>query len=76
MRQSRIALDTARQQYVEGAVDFLNVLTVQGILLSNQAQWVDSSAAVSQALVGLYTALGGGGGGQAFADTPAVTGRG
>lgn len=74
VHQSRIALDTARQQYVEGAVDFLNVLTVQGILLSNQEQWVDSSAAVSQALVGLYKALGGGW--QAFADTPAVTGRG
>ena len=60
VRQSRVALDTARNQYVEGAVDFLNVLTVQGILLSNQEQWVDSSAAVSQALVGLYKALGGG----------------
>jgi len=74
VRQSRIALDTARQQYVEGAVDFLNVLTVQGTLLANEEQWVDSSAAVSQALVGLYKALGGGW--QAVADAAPVTGRG
>ncbi len=60
VRQNRIALQTAQQQYVEGAVDFLNVLSVQGALLASQEQWVESSAAVSQALVGLYKALGGG----------------
>ncbi|MDD2049079.1 efflux transporter outer membrane subunit [Pseudomonas putida] len=60
VRQNRIALQTAQQQYVEGAVDFLNVLSVQGALLASQEQWIDSSAEVSQALVGLYKALGGG----------------
>ena len=60
VRQSRVALETAQHQYVEGAVDFLNVLTVQGALLASEEQWIDSSAAVSQALVGLYKALGGG----------------
>lgn len=60
VRQNRIALETAQRQYVEGAVDFLNVLTVQSALLASQEQWIDSSAAVSQALVGLYKALGGG----------------
>ncbi|WP_236176818.1 efflux transporter outer membrane subunit [Pseudomonas qingdaonensis] len=60
VRQSRVALDTARNQYVEGAVDFLNVLTVQSALLANQEQWVESSAAVSLAMVGLYKSLGGG----------------
>ena len=60
VRQNRIALQTAQQQYVEGAVDFLNVLSVQGALLASQEQWVESSAAVSQALVGLYKSLGGG----------------
>lgn len=60
VRQNRIALDTAQRQYVEGAVDFLNVLTVQTALLQSQQQWVESSAQVSQALVGLYKALGGG----------------
>ena len=58
--QSRIALDTAQHQYVSGAVDFLNVLTVQASLLSNQEQLVDSSANVSLARVSLYKALGGG----------------
>jgi outer membrane protein TolC len=29
-------------------------------LLASEEQWIDSSAAVSQALVGLYKALGGG----------------
>ncbi|PWB33683.1 RND transporter [Pseudomonas sp. SDI] len=60
VRQNRIALDTAQRQYVEGAVDFLNVLTVQGALLANQEQWVESSAAVSLAMVGLYQSIGGG----------------
>lgn len=60
VRQNRIALDTAQRQYVEGAVDFLNVLSVQSALLTSEEQWIDSSSAVAQALVGLYKALGGG----------------
>ncbi|MFJ4371845.1 efflux transporter outer membrane subunit [Pseudomonas japonica] len=68
VQQNRIALETAQRQYVEGAVDFLNVLSVQSALLASEEQWIDSSAAVSQALVGLYKALGGGW--QAFDETP------
>ncbi|MGC5703835.1 efflux transporter outer membrane subunit [Pseudomonas sp. NFXW11] len=60
VRQNQIALRTAQQQYVEGVVDFVNVLTVQGALLTSQEQWVESSAGVSLAMVGLYKALGGG----------------
>ncbi|MFK3908133.1 efflux transporter outer membrane subunit [Pseudomonas monteilii] len=60
VKENRIALETAQRQYVEGAVDFVNVLTVQGALLASEEQWIDSSADVSQALVGLYKALGGG----------------
>ncbi|MBA1228494.1 efflux transporter outer membrane subunit [Pseudomonas viridiflava] len=60
VRQNRIALDTARQQYAEGVVDFLNVLTVQRTLLDIEQQWVQSSTTQAQALVGLYSALGGG----------------
>jgi NodT family efflux transporter outer membrane factor (OMF) lipoprotein len=60
VRQNQIALRTAQQQYVEGVVDFVNVLTVQGALLATQEQWVESSAGVSLAMVGLYKALGGG----------------
>jgi outer membrane protein TolC len=44
---------------LEGVVDFVNVLTVQGELLATQ-QWVESSTGVSLAMVGLYKALGGG----------------
>ncbi|WP_339533072.1 efflux transporter outer membrane subunit [Pseudomonas mucidolens] len=60
VRQNRIALVTAQQQYVEGVVDFVNVLTVQSALLATQEQWVESSTGVSLAMVGLYKALGGG----------------
>ncbi|RMQ43242.1 NodT family efflux transporter outer membrane factor lipoprotein [Pseudomonas cichorii] len=60
VQQNRIALRTARRQYVEGAVDFLNVLSVQRTLLATQEQWVQSSTTQAQALVGLYASLGGG----------------
>jgi NodT family efflux transporter outer membrane factor (OMF) lipoprotein len=60
VRQNQIALRTAQQQYVEGVVDFVNVLTVQGALLATQEQFVESSTGVSLAMVGLYKALGGG----------------
>ncbi|SDZ63518.1 efflux transporter outer membrane subunit [Pseudomonas sp. NFIX28] len=60
VRQNQIALRTAQQQYVEGVVDFVNVLTVQGALLTTQEQLVESSTGVSLAMVGLYKALGGG----------------
>ncbi|MBC2659480.1 efflux transporter outer membrane subunit [Pseudomonas sp. MSSRFD41] len=60
VRQNQIALRTAQQQYIEGVVDFVNVLTVQGALLATQEQLVESSAGVSLAMVGLYKALGGG----------------
>ncbi|NWC99292.1 efflux transporter outer membrane subunit [Pseudomonas sp. P7779] len=60
VRQNQIALATAQHQYVEGVVDFVNVLTVQSALLATQEQWVESSTSVSLAMVGLYKALGGG----------------
>ncbi len=60
VRQNRIALETARRQYAEGVVDFLNVLTVQRTLLEVEQQWVQSSTTQAQALVSLYASLGGG----------------
>ncbi|MFP3681146.1 efflux transporter outer membrane subunit [Pseudomonas sp. SIMBA_041] len=60
VRQNQIALRTAQQQYTEGVVDFVNVLTVQSALLATQEQFVESSTGVSLAMVGLYKALGGG----------------
>ncbi|WNW10647.1 efflux transporter outer membrane subunit [Pseudomonas sp. DTU_2021_1001937_2_SI_NGA_ILE_001] len=60
VNHNQAALQTARRQYVAGAADFLNVLSVQRALLSTQQQWVESSTTQAQALVALYTALGGG----------------
>jgi NodT family efflux transporter outer membrane factor (OMF) lipoprotein len=56
--QSRIALDSAQQQYKAGTVDMLNVLSMQQALLGNQAALEDSTTAVSLSLVTLYRALG------------------
>jgi outer membrane protein TolC len=58
--QDQVALENARLQYVAGATDFLNVLTVQRNLLDTQQAGVVSTTEVSLALVGLFKALGGG----------------
>ncbi|WP_419692296.1 efflux transporter outer membrane subunit [Burkholderia gladioli] len=58
--QDSEALENARSQYLAGATDFLNVLTVQRDLLDTQQAKVVSITDVSLALVGLYKALGGG----------------
>lgn len=60
VRESRHALASAQEQYAQGTVDFLNVLTVQKALLADQAALVQSTADVSLTLVSLYQALGGG----------------
>lgn len=60
VQHNRVALEAARRQYVEGVVDFVNVLTVQRTLLATEEQWVQSSTTQAQALVGLYRSLGGG----------------
>jgi len=60
VKQSRIALDNAELQYQQGTVDYLNVLSVQQALLSNEEELLDSRQAIALALVGLYRALGGG----------------
>ena len=60
VEHNRVALEAAKRQYVEGVVDFVNVLTVQRTLLATEEQWVQSSTTQAQALVGLYRSLGGG----------------
>jgi NodT family efflux transporter outer membrane factor (OMF) lipoprotein len=60
VEHNQIALDNAQRQYIAGATDFLNVLTVQKDLLSTQQALASSSAEVAVSLVGLYKALGGG----------------
>jgi len=54
------ALDTARERYRQGAIDFLNVLAVQRSLLDTQSALVDSAADLAIDRVQLYRALAGG----------------
>ncbi len=58
--QNRRALDLARQRYTQGVADFLNVLDAERALLQAQLQLAESTTTVSQNLVQLYKALGGG----------------
>jgi NodT family efflux transporter outer membrane factor (OMF) lipoprotein len=54
------SLDIARSQYRSGTVPFINVLNTEVTLLDVQNQLTQSRAALSQALVSVYKALGGG----------------
>jgi outer membrane protein TolC len=58
--QSHRALDLATQRYAQGVTDFLTVLDAQRTLLGNELQLADSTTTVSNNLVTLYKALGGG----------------
>ncbi|GBQ85097.1 secretion system type I outer membrane efflux pump lipoprotein NodT [Gluconacetobacter johannae DSM 13595] len=58
--ENRIAVDIAQQQYAQGSADFLNVLTMQNMLLATQSQLVQATADISTAVARLYRALGGG----------------
>ncbi|WP_246796990.1 efflux transporter outer membrane subunit [Burkholderia perseverans] len=60
VEQNRLALDNARRQYLAGATDFLNVLTVQQNLLGTQQALAVSRTDVLVSLIGLFKALGGG----------------
>ncbi len=59
-RQDQAALDAARQRYVEGAADFLNVNTTQAQLLQAQDELASVDTQIATDLVTLYRALGGG----------------
>jgi NodT family efflux transporter outer membrane factor (OMF) lipoprotein len=58
--QNRIAVDAARQRYVEGLVDFLNVNTTLAQLLQSENELADADTQIAVNLVNLYRALGGG----------------
>jgi NodT family efflux transporter outer membrane factor (OMF) lipoprotein len=58
--QSRRALDLAKARYAQGVTDFLTVLDAQRTLLVNELLLSDSTTTVSNNLVALYKALGGG----------------
>ncbi|MBE7198492.1 MAG: efflux transporter outer membrane subunit [Parafilimonas terrae] len=75
VEQNQIALQAARQRYVEGLVDFLNVNTTHAQLLQSQNELADSHTQAATALVTLYRALGGGWQLAALRDVPAGRGR-
>jgi outer membrane protein TolC len=54
------ALSLAQSRYQDGVADFLQVLTAQQNLLSTQQQLAQTTTNVSENLVALYKALGGG----------------
>jgi len=58
--QARRALGLAQSRYRQGISDFLEVLTAQRTVLAAEQQLADSQATVSENLVALYKALGGG----------------
>ena len=58
--QNRRALGLAQERYRAGLIDFLQVLISQRSLLATQQQLADSTTQVSNDLVALYKALGGG----------------
>jgi NodT family efflux transporter outer membrane factor (OMF) lipoprotein len=60
VQQNQLALGAARQGYTEGAIDFLNVISVQAALLQSQSQLVNVDTEINTRLVGLYRSLGGG----------------
>jgi NodT family efflux transporter outer membrane factor (OMF) lipoprotein len=60
VKASRRALEIANKRYVRGISNYLDVLTAQKTLLTNEEQLADSTATVTTNLVALYKALGGG----------------
>jgi len=68
-RENQLALAAARQRYVQGVSDFLNVIEVQAALLQSQSALASSQTQIDTDLVALYRALGGG---WQIADPPPV----
>jgi multidrug efflux system outer membrane protein len=60
VRHSQLSVDLALEQYRAGLADFLSVLEAQGDLYGNEDQFVQSQTGVTENLVALYRALGGG----------------
>ncbi len=58
--QNRRAVGLSRQRYTQGVTGFLDVLDAERSLLSAELQLADSTTTVSENLVQLYKALGGG----------------
>lgn len=58
--QARSALETVGERYNSGLVDFLDVLDAQRALLSFEEDQIGSRGSITQDLIRLYKALGGG----------------
>ena len=58
--QNRKAVGLSRQRYTQGVSDFLEVLDAERSLLQAELQLADSTTTISQNLVQLYKAVGGG----------------
>jgi len=57
---NRKAVDLSLQLYIEGMVDFLNVLTAQTSLYTSENAFAQSETNIATDLIALYKALGGG----------------
>lgn len=62
--ENELALSVAQRRYREGAIDFLNVLSVQKSLLEAKSEAIRSNMTASVDLIKLLKALGGGWEGQ------------
>ena len=60
VEQNEVAFMVAERRYREGAVDFLNVLNVQKLLLEARSEVIRSNMDASVNLISLFKALGGG----------------
>ncbi len=73
VEQNELALSVGRRRYREGAIDFLNVLSVQRSLLEAKSGAIRSNMTASFNLIKLFKALGGGWQSQ-FPDQTATSG--
>jgi outer membrane protein TolC len=60
VEKNKEALAAAQQSYVQGATDFLNVITAESALLQSEDDLAQSETEIETDLVRLYKALGGG----------------
>jgi NodT family efflux transporter outer membrane factor (OMF) lipoprotein len=60
VEQNKIALEAARERYVQGLIDFLNVNAALSQLLQSEIDLADADTQIAIGLVNLYRALGGG----------------
>jgi NodT family efflux transporter outer membrane factor (OMF) lipoprotein len=60
LRRNADALAAARQRYVEGAVDFLNVIAAENAVLESSRSLTDTDTTIAMDFIAVYRALGGG----------------